>query len=103
MGADVVGMGGQGGTPWFWWCFAIVAGVIRHAAAGGGPSRVEDLAQGLQLARGSWGISGAKSGWLQQLALADGIRFGFSSWLNKQLNSASLVVGFISSWLCFSL
>ena len=32
--ADVVGMGGQGGTPWFWWRFAIVAG-IHHAVAGG--------------------------------------------------------------------
>ena len=42
MDADVVGMGGQGGTPWFWWRFAIVAGGIHHAVAGWGLSQVED-------------------------------------------------------------
>ena len=85
MGADVVGMGGQGGTPWFWWRFAIVVGGIHHAVAGGGLSQVEGLARGLRLERGSWGDKWCND----KLASAVGI----SSWLSKQLNSASLAVG----------
>ena len=67
----------------------------RHPPRGSwmGPESGGGLAQGLQLARGSWGISGATSGWLQQLASAVG--FG---WLQQ----LALVVGFssgFSSWL----